>query len=47
MRMYKSWWVVALLILLGVVANVYSAHFRGAVIMVKPKPGGAAKQVIQ
>ena len=48
MAMYKSciWFVVALLIILRVVTNVYSSHFRGAVIMVKPKPGGAAKEVI-
>ena len=27
--------------------EVYGSHFRGAVIMVRPKPGGAAKEVVQ
>ena len=28
-------------------AVVYSSHFRGGVIMVKPKPGGTAREVSQ
>ena len=43
--MYGCWLAVTLLILLDATDNVYSAHFRGAVIMVKPKFGGAANEV--
>ena len=42
--MYKRW-VIALLTLLCATATVYAAHFRGAVIMVSPKHGGAANEV--
>ena len=43
--MNKNWLVGVLLIHFYAVENVYSSHFRGAVIMVKPKLGGAAKEV--
>ena len=33
------------LVLLCVTGDVHASHFRGAVIMVKPKPGGAAREV--
>jgi len=43
--MYRRWSIVALLILFCATANVYSGHFRGGIIMVRPKPGGEAKEV--
>ena len=35
-----------MLILFKSYREVYGSHFRGAVIMVRPKPGGAAKEVV-
>ena len=43
--MYKHWLIGVMLIHLYAVENVFSSHFRGGVIMVKPKHGGAAKEV--
>lgn len=37
---------VTLLVFLYAADVVYSSHFRGAVIMVKPKFGGAANEVL-
>ena len=37
--------ILDLLILFYAADNVNAAHFRGAVIMVRPKPGGAVKEV--
>ena len=47
MMMYagRRLWVAAAIILLCAVSNVYSAHFRGGTIMVRPKLGGAATEV--
>ena len=47
MTMYKHWLMVILLILLHSTYDVYAAHFRGAVIMVRPKPGGREKEVLK
>ena len=43
--MHKTWIMVILLTYLYATDNVYASHFRGGVIMVKPKVGGAAKEV--
>ena len=45
MPMDNCWIVVILLTFWFATGNVYAAHFRGGVIMVKPKLGGAAKEV--
>ena len=42
---HKTWIMVILLTYLYATDNVHAAHFRGGVIMVKPKVGGAAKEV--
>ena len=34
-----------LILLISFCTAVYSTHFRGGVIMVKPKPGGTAREV--
>jgi len=44
--MCKRWLIVVLLIFFCATANVNSNHFRGGVIMVRPRPGGEAKEVI-
>ena len=33
------------LVLLYAVSGVFSSHFRGGIIMVRPQPGGAPKEV--
>ena len=43
--MHKTWIMVILLTYMYATDNAYAAHFRGGVIMVKPKVGGAAKEV--
>ena len=45
MMMYKPWIMVIVLTYLYATDNVYAAHFRGGVIMVRPKVGGAPKEV--
>ena len=43
--MQKPWIMVIVLTYLYANDVVYASHFRGGVIMVKPKIGGAAKEV--
>ena len=45
MMMYKPWIMVIVLTYLYATDNVYASHFRGGVIMVRPKVGGAPKEV--
>ena len=45
MAIYKRWIMVILLMHMCTIDNVYASHFRGGVIMVRPKVGGAAKEV--
>ena len=45
MMMYKPWIMVIVLTYLYATDIVYASHFRGGVIMVRPKVGGAAKEV--
>ena len=47
MAVYKHWLIVILLIVFHAAYDVYASHFRGAVIMVRPKPGGAVKEVLK
>ena len=37
--------IVALVLFLYAVSGVFSSHFRGGIIMVRPQPGGAPKEV--
>ena len=37
--------IVVLAFLLNAVSGVISSHFRGGIIMVRPQPGGAPKEV--
>jgi hypothetical protein len=37
--------VLFLVFLLYAVSGVFSSHFRGGIIMVRPQPGGAPKEV--
>ena len=45
MMMYRLWIIAIVLTYLYASDNVYASHFRGGVVMVKPKIGGAAKEV--
>jgi len=36
---------ILLLILFWVVSSVFSSHFRGGIFMIRPKPGGADREV--
>ena len=45
--MYESRMIAILLILSFTVLEVHSNKFRGGIIMVRPKAGGAAKEVIK
>ena len=42
---YKRWLLIVTLWMHFYNASVYAAHFRGGVIMIRPKLGGAAKEV--
>ena len=37
--------VFNLILLMYAVSGVFSSHFRGGIIMVRPQPGGAPKEV--
>ena len=43
--MWTRWLMVYLTLFYAADNAVYSSHFRGGVIMVKPKVGGASKEV--
>ena len=45
MAIYKRWVMIILLMYMCTIDNVYASHFRGGVIMVRPKVGGAPKEV--
>ena len=44
MTMYSRW-IVVILIFLYATDSAHASHFRGGVIMVRPKLGGAAREV--
>ena len=43
--MYRRWIEIILLTFLYATDSAHASHFRGGVIMVRPKLGGAAKEV--
>ena len=46
MSMYKCWLRVIFVVLVIAATNVYSSHFRGGAIMVRPKLGGTTNEVL-